>query len=261
VQPDGLPIPNQSEPLAIYTIGHSNHATGELLGLLRGYAIELLVDVRSSPYSRHAPQANRESLAVALAQAGIVYRWMGERLGGKPQGVVADYDVLRSSPAFRDGIRELVLEAAQHRIAIMCAEGDHRQCHRYKLITPALLDLNICVLHIQPGGSLADEESAPTVGRTSLARALKELPTSPVSEDRFRLFGSLAAMTAKDIGIVIDQLEEDGLLERFERGQFRPLRITESGLHRLKTSAGSNLANRSSVSLAAQPLGPDPLER
>ncbi len=162
MQPDGLRVPNQGEPLPIYTIGHSNHPAGDLIGLLEKHAIELLVDVRSSPYSRHAPQANRESLARALAQAGIIYRWMGERLGGKPQGVVADYDVLRSSPAFRDGIRELVLEAARHRIAIMCAEGDHRQCHRYKLITPALVDQNIRVLHIQPDGSLADEESVPT---------------------------------------------------------------------------------------------------
>ena len=162
MQPDGLPVPDQREPVPIFTIGHSNHPTGDLIGLLEKHAIEMLVDVRSSPYSRHAPQANRESLARALAQAGIVYRWMGERLGGKPQGVVADYDVLRSSPAFRDGIRELVLEAARHRIAIMCAEGDHRQCHRYKLITPALLDQNIRVLHIQPDGSLVDEGSVPT---------------------------------------------------------------------------------------------------
>lgn len=98
------------------------------------------------------------------------------------------------------------------------------------------------------------------VGRISLARALKGLPTSPVSEGRFMLFGSLAAMTAKEIGVIIDHLEQDGFLEHFERGQFRLLRITESGLHRLKTSAGSDLALRSSVGLAAQPHGQDSLE-
>ena len=44
---------------------------------------------------------------------------------------------------------------------MMCAEGDHRRCHRYKLITPALLDQNIRVLHIQPDGSLVDEAQEP----------------------------------------------------------------------------------------------------
>jgi uncharacterized protein (DUF488 family) len=148
--------------ITVYTIGHSDHPPEEFVALLRQHTIDLLVDVRSSPYSRYVPQANREALARTLAAASIAYRWMGDRLGGKPEGIVADYDTLRSSPAFRQGIEDLQLEATQHRLAIMCAEGDHRQCHRYKLITPALLDQDVRVLHIQPDGSLADDEVLPT---------------------------------------------------------------------------------------------------
>ena len=74
------------------------------------------------------------------------------------------------------------------------------------------------------------------------------------------LFGSLAAMTAKDIGVVIDHLEQDGPLERFERGQFPFPRIAESGLQRLKTHAGCSLATQSPAGLAAQPHWPDSLE-
>jgi uncharacterized protein (DUF488 family) len=47
--------------------------------------------------------------------------------------------------------------AGEQRTAIMCSEGDHRKCHRHKLITPALLDHKIHVLHIQPDGTLVDE--------------------------------------------------------------------------------------------------------
>jgi uncharacterized protein (DUF488 family) len=86
---------------------------------------------------------------------------MGDRLGGKPQGEVADYDELRASPSFQEGIRRLLELAHGRRTAVMCAEGDHRQCHRYKLITPVLLDLDVSVLHIQPDGSVVNEEGGP----------------------------------------------------------------------------------------------------
>ena len=145
----------------LYTIGHSNHEAGAFLALLRQHGIELLVDVRSSPYSRYVPQANREILARALEATGMVYRWLGDRLGGKPDGEIADYDELRASPAFLQGLDTLLILAAERRTAIMCSEGDHRQCHRYKLITPALLDRDVHVLHIQPDGSLVDEDDEP----------------------------------------------------------------------------------------------------
>ena len=145
----------------IYTVGHSNHKPDDFLALLRQHSIELVADVRSSPYSRYVPQANRESLSRTLELAGIAYRWLGDRLGGKPEGAVADYDQLRASPAFEQGITDLLILAAGRRTAVMCSEGDHRQCHRYKLITPTLLDQAIHVFHIQPDGSLADENDQP----------------------------------------------------------------------------------------------------
>jgi uncharacterized protein (DUF488 family) len=145
----------------IHTIGHSNHEFADLLALLRQHGIQIVVDVRSSPYSRYVPQANRETLTRALEFADISYRWMGDRLGGKPEGIVADYDELSASPAFQQGIADLLNLAADHSIAIMCSEGDHRQCHRHKLITPSLLDRGVHVLHIQPDGSLIDEDKEP----------------------------------------------------------------------------------------------------
>ena len=132
-----------------------------MIALLRQHGIELLVDVRSSPYSRYVPQANRENLARTVESTGISYRWMGDRLGGKPGGSVADYDQLADSPTFQQGIADLMAEAAHRTTAIMCSEGDHRQCHRHKLIAPILLDHNLDVLHIQPDGSLVDERKVP----------------------------------------------------------------------------------------------------
>jgi uncharacterized protein (DUF488 family) len=147
--------------VSIYTVGHSRHEADAFVALLCQHGIELVVDVRSSPYSRYVPQANRETLAHTLQAAGIAYRWIGDRLGGKPDGAVADYDELRASSPFQQGIVDLLALAAEQRTAIMCAEGDYHLCHRYKLITPALVDRDVHVLHIQPDGSLVAEDQQP----------------------------------------------------------------------------------------------------
>lgn len=145
----------------LYTIGHSNHEADAFMELLTQHSIKLVVDVRSSPYSRYVPQANRETLAWYLESGGIAYRWLGDRLGGKPDGLVADYDQLRASSAFQQGIIELLVLAAERPTAILCSEGDHRSCHRHKLISPALVEQAIDVVHIQPDGTLVDERSQP----------------------------------------------------------------------------------------------------
>ncbi len=153
-------LPNLSK-VTIYSIGHSNHETEDFLELLREHQIEMVVDVRSSPYSRYVPQANRETMARSLHAAGIAYRWLGDSLGGKPQGVVGDYLAIRVSPAFQKGITQLLTLATDGRTAMMCSEGDHRACHRHRLITPVLLERGIRILHIQPDGSIVDEHAEP----------------------------------------------------------------------------------------------------
>jgi uncharacterized protein (DUF488 family) len=73
-----------SQGLVIHTIGHSDHSTAELVDLLKQHHISLVVDVRSQPYSRWAPQLNRETLARDLEYAGLTYEFLGDTLGGRP---------------------------------------------------------------------------------------------------------------------------------------------------------------------------------
>jgi uncharacterized protein (DUF488 family) len=154
--------------MEIYTIGHSNHTIESFIALLRRHAIEVLVDVRSQPYSRYVLHFNREPLAHALREQGFTYEHRGDRLGGRPadesfllaNGSV-DYDRLRASEGFQQALDELLALAQERRVALMCAEGDHHRCHRGQLITPALLARGVTVLHIQPDGSLIDAASEP----------------------------------------------------------------------------------------------------
>jgi uncharacterized protein (DUF488 family) len=146
----------------IHTIGHSDHETAAFVDLLRQHDIALVVDVRSQPYSRWTPQFNRETLKHDLEEAGLAYRFMGDALGGRPSdpalydGERPDYSRMERNPAYQAGIDRLLDLARSERVAIMCSEGDHRQCHRHLLITQTLLKRGAQVLHIKPDGSTVE---------------------------------------------------------------------------------------------------------
>lgn len=158
-----------SEDLVIYTIGHSDHDTATFVGLLRQHGIALVVDVRSQPYSRWAHQFNREMLARDLDEAGIGYRFMGDTLGGRPSDLVLydpqqelpDYRRVEQMDAYQAGIDQLLELARAERVAVMCSEGDHRQCHRHLLVAQTLLKRGVRVLHIQPDGTTIEGERIP----------------------------------------------------------------------------------------------------
>ncbi len=139
----------------IYTIGHSNAPAETVLSLLREQRIDMLVDVRSLPASKHAPQFNRLAFARTLAAAGVRYLFMGAWLGGRPRdprcykdGVVprgnanylarVDYAKVATRPQYQQAVRDLVHIAQSRRTAIMCSEENPRHCHRLHLIAQTL---------------------------------------------------------------------------------------------------------------------------
>jgi uncharacterized protein (DUF488 family) len=70
----------------IYSIGHSNQDQEQFIALLKQHQIEVLVDVRTSPYSAYTSQFNREVLKAAVESQGVRYLFMGDQLGGRPAG-------------------------------------------------------------------------------------------------------------------------------------------------------------------------------
>jgi uncharacterized protein (DUF488 family) len=157
----------------IYTIGHSNRRSDEILDLLKRYNIELLVDVRSSPYSFYVPQFNREKISLALVESGITYWYLGDCLGGRPKDPtcykngklpegkanyleLVNYGELAKRSWYKNEIDQLIKRANEHRIAIMCSEEDPNRCHRHHLITKTLLDKGIAVWHIRGQGTLEE---------------------------------------------------------------------------------------------------------
>jgi uncharacterized protein (DUF488 family) len=118
----------------------------------------LLADVRTVPRSRHNPQYNSDTLAKALAAAGLAYRHM-PGLGGlrKPRKDSANlgwrnesfrgYADYMQTGEFEAALTELQALAERGCVCVMCAEAVPWRCHR-SLIGDALLARGVEVRHI-----------------------------------------------------------------------------------------------------------------
>jgi hypothetical protein len=145
----------------LFSIGHSNHDWPRFVELLRAAGVTAVADVRSQPYSRWLPQYNRNELAQGLQVQDIVYGFLGNLLGGRPQredvytldGQV-DYERVRATAAFRRGLDQLVEALDQHKVAMLCAEEDPLDCHRGLMIAPALVEGGILPVHLRGDGAV-----------------------------------------------------------------------------------------------------------
>ena len=168
----------------VFTIGHSKQPVAEFVVLLVKHGIKRVVDVRSNPRSRFAPQFNSKALQGYLRDSGIDYLHLGDQLGGHPKAdelYAADgravYERMAGLREFRRGIERLVDDSEQHCLALMCTEENPAECHRHPLLALALLEHNVQVLHLRRNGSVQD-------ARTMLAQIGSQLPlVEPVGED------------------------------------------------------------------------------
>ena len=143
----------------IYTIGHSDRTAGEFLGVLHAYDIKILIDVRAYPYSSRFPQFGQEILRQTVIDAGIDYYWAGKQLGGmrtarqpgSHPGLSSDsmrgYAEYMQTPLFEKSIEQITSLAGRAVTAIMCAEKNACQCHRF-LISDYLTLKNVVVTHL-----------------------------------------------------------------------------------------------------------------
>ncbi len=163
---------DRSPHTQLFTLGHSAHPIAKIIRLLQAAGVEILVDVRSMPYSRFHPQFNKARLEASLADAGIRYHWLGEALGGRPADPTCYppdqypprkgephprpiWERVMEKPWFQAGIDRLLDIAAEGRTAILCSEENPANCHRRLLIAEYLNRTHpeITVIHLRGDGS------------------------------------------------------------------------------------------------------------
>jgi len=144
-----------------FTIGHSTRSISEFVELLREVKIQLVVDVRTVPWSRANPQFNRDVLPITLCEFAIDYEHIAQLGGLRHRSTnvppflnsfwenpsfhnYADY---AASEEFRSGLMRLRELGHSKRSAIMCAEAVWWRCHR-RIIADYLLASGDEVFHI-----------------------------------------------------------------------------------------------------------------
>jgi len=150
----------------IFSIGHSTQPADRFVSLLKKHGIDIVADVRSSPYSRYNPQFNRENVADTLRGSKIKYVFWGKELGARSddpscyENGKVWYALLATGNGFRRKIDRLLKGAIDHRIALMCAEEEPLECHRMILVSQELSKVGCQVGHIHHDGSLETHKAA-----------------------------------------------------------------------------------------------------
>ncbi|HEY7790237.1 MAG TPA: DUF488 domain-containing protein [Vicinamibacterales bacterium] len=157
--------------MTIFTIGHSTRTLEELVELLEIHGVRQLADIRTVPRSRRHPQFWREALTISLPARGIAYTHL-PALGGlrktRPNSSntawqnasfrgYADY---MQTPAFEQGLEELLAYASIAPTTVMCAEATWWRCHR-RLVADALVARGLDVRHIMSATPAAPHQMTP----------------------------------------------------------------------------------------------------
>ena len=175
--------------IKLFTIGHGNHSLDKLIRLLDENGIMVLVDVRTSPYSRYNVQFNKENLTYILPQHDIQYAYAGKYLGGRPSDPgcyksrelpkdevdylhEVDYPEVMKRNWFINGIARLLELAEEQTTAIMCSEEDPAECHRHHLIAKYIMAEHpeFDVMHIRGDGTVYGAKSIKVLVNKPIAK-------------------------------------------------------------------------------------------
>lgn len=163
----------------LYTIGHSNHTIRYFIALLKRHKINIVVDVRSVPYSRYCSQFDKNVVSAALQAVNIQYMFLGRELGARPddlacyEGGFVDFKRIARRKEFKDGLQRLLTDIGKYYIVLMCTEKEPLECHRTILICRNLKEHKLCIKHILEDGRIEDHHDT----ERRLVKMLKIEPT------------------------------------------------------------------------------------
>lgn len=171
----------------IHTIGHSNLAASDFLHLLQLYGIDCVIDVRSTPASQYNPQYNKPILANFLQENDIMYLHFGREFGARQTNTMlhddegkVDFEKVQRTADFKTGVERMEQGVEKGYFpALMCAEADPLECHRFSMISGHLTEKGFDVVHILKNGEAATHQDLEQV---LLKKFAKKLPQPNIFE-------------------------------------------------------------------------------
>jgi len=148
----------------IFTIGYSGTEIDGFLDKLAMNKIDVVCDVRSTPYSIYKPDFSRREFRKHLNSASIKYAFFGEQLGARPKDRSvyvrgqAKYDKIAETAYFTEGLERLREGSKKLNLALVCSEKDPIDCHRACLVCHNLEDMRERIFHIHTNGELEKQD-------------------------------------------------------------------------------------------------------
>lgn len=121
----------------LFTIGHGTKTIEQLIKKLEDNKIDVLVDVRSIPYSRKNPQFNADAITRAFTKTKMLYLQKGRNLGG-----------LRENVDFDETLDWLADLCTKKNVCVMCSESNPEECHRKSKLQQPMEERGVEVEHI-----------------------------------------------------------------------------------------------------------------
>lgn len=129
----------------IYSIGYQDSSVKKILAILDRHKIDVLIDVRTTPYSKWLKEFSLPSLKRLM---GDRHQWMGRALGGWSKAVLTE----RMS-AYNFLI--YMIRGGEKNVCLMCVERNPKDCHRKTLLARELKEFfEIDVLHLNGEGEV-----------------------------------------------------------------------------------------------------------
>lgn len=147
----------------LFTIGYAGFPDIEdFLQVLKQHGVQILIDVRSSPFSAYHTCYNKDALSPVLQKNGILYFHYARQFGARQEDRryyrdgYLNFALFSASPQFLEGVHQVEKSSAS--IAFMCAEKQPIDCHRAILVARAFHDRGHPVTHLTPDGTLTQEQ-------------------------------------------------------------------------------------------------------
>lgn len=148
----------------VFTIGYSGTEIDGFIETLAINKIDVVCDVRSTPYSIYKPDFSRSEFRRHLNNANIKYSFFGEQLGARPKDRSvyvrgqATYQKIAETPFFTKGLERLREGSKKLNLALVCSEKDPIDCHRACLVCYNLEDMRERIFHIHTNGELEKQD-------------------------------------------------------------------------------------------------------